>query len=176
MLAALLLVGASRKLTRPLLCDAILATVVATAMTLLILVAAFYLNFIFGVLGVPTTVSSYVVGQDIQPMVIMLILVCLYLLLGCFLDSLAMMIATLPIVWPIVQMLGYEAIWFGTFLFVMCKLALITPPVGMNRYIMQSVRGRGSVGIVIAGVVPFLGCILVLVGLISVFPGLVISP
>lgn len=171
-LAALLLVGASRKLTWPLLRDAMLATTVTTAMTLLILIAAFYLNFILGVLGVPATVSAFVAGLDVQPMVMMLILVCLYLILGCFLDALAMMIATIPIVWPIVQMLGYDAVWFGIFLVMMCELALITPPVGMNLYIVQSVRGRGSVGTVIVGVLPFLGCILLLVGLIAMFPGL----
>ena len=56
-----------------------------------------------------------------------------------------MMIATIPIVWPIVQHLGYDGIWFGIFLVLMCELALITPPVGMNLYIVQSVRGRGSI-------------------------------
>ena len=175
-LAALLLVGATRKLNWPLLRDAMLATVVTTAMTLLILVAAFYLNFVLGVLGVPATVSTFVAALDVQPIVMMLIIVCLYLILGCFLDALAMMIATIPIVWPIVQILGYDAVWFGIFLVMMCELALITPPVGMNLYIVQSVRGRGSVGAVIAGVLPFLGCILLLVGLISVFPWLIISP
>jgi C4-dicarboxylate transporter, DctM subunit len=102
-----------------------------------------------------------------------LLLVLLYLLLGCFLDALAMMIATIPIVWPIVQHLGYDSVWFGIFLVLMCEMALITPPVGMNLYVVQSVRGRGSIGTVIVGVLPFLGCILLLVALIAVFPGIV---
>jgi TRAP-type C4-dicarboxylate transport system permease large subunit len=136
-------------------------------------VAAFYLNFILGVLGVPATVSTFVAGLDVTPMVMMLVLVVLYLILGCFLDALAMMIATIPIVWPIVQLLGYDSVWFGIFLVLMCELALITPPVGMNLYIVQSVRGRGDVGTVIAGVLPFMACILLLVALIVVFPGVV---
>ena len=84
-----------------------------------------------------------------------------------------MMIATIPIVFPIVTFLGYDAVWFGIFLVLMCELALITPPVGMNLYIVQSVRGRGSIETVIVGVLPFLGCILLLVALICAFPGLV---
>lgn len=174
--AALLLVGSAGGLGWALLRDAALATVSTTAMTLLILVAAFYLNFVLGVLGVPATVSAFVATLEVQPMVMILILVSLYLILGCFLDALAMMIATIPIVWPIVQMLGYDAVWFGIFLVLLCELALITPPVGMNLYIVQSVRGRGSVGTVIAGVLPFILCILALVALITVFPALVLSP
>jgi TRAP-type C4-dicarboxylate transport system permease large subunit len=84
-----------------------------------------------------------------------------------------MMIATIPIVLPIVTLLGYDPVWFGIFLVLMCELALITPPVGMNLYIVQSVRGRGSIETVILGVLPFLACILLLVALICAFPGLV---
>jgi C4-dicarboxylate transporter, DctM subunit len=171
--AALVLVGAAGRLNLSMLRESLLSTVSTTAMTLLILVAAFYLNFVIGVLGVPAQVSAFVSGFDVSPLVMVLLLVLLYLLLGCFLDALAMMIATIPIVWPIVQHLGYDSVWFGIFLVLMCEMALITPPVGMNLYVVQSVRGRGSIGTVIVGVLPFLGCILLLVALISVFPGIV---
>lgn len=171
--AAMLLVGASGRLSVKLMKDAMLATVTTTAMTLLILVAAFYLNFILGVLGVPAQVSSFISSLDLAPWMMMVILVVMYLILGCFLDALAMMIATIPIVWPVMQILGFDGIWFGIFLVLMCELALITPPVGMNLYIVQSVRGRGSIGTVIVGVLPFLGCILLLVALIMAFPQIV---
>lgn len=172
-LAAMALVALSGRLRLKLVKDAMLATVSTTAMTLLILVAAFYLNFVLGVLGVPMQVSSFISGLDLPPWLMMAILVVMYLVLGCFLDALAMMIATIPIVWPIMQVLGFDGIWFGIFLVLMCELALITPPVGMNLYIVQSVRGRGSIGTVIAGVLPFLGCILLLVALIMAFPQIV---
>lgn len=173
---ALLLVAFYRRLNWAMLREAMLSTVMTTAMTLLILVAAFYMNFILGVLGVPRVVSGFVAGLEVQPMVMLLLLVLLYLILGCFLDALAMMIATIPIVWPIMDQLGYSSVWFGIFLVMMCELALITPPVGMNLYIVQSVRGRGDVGTVIAGVLPFLACILAMVALIGVFPGLIPGP
>lgn len=171
--AALLLVGGHGNLNLAMLKEAMLSTVTTTAMTLLVLIAAFYLNFVLGVLGVPAQVSAAVAGLDVPGWVMMLLLVALYLLLGCFLDALAMMIATIPIVWPIVQYLGYDSVWFGIFLVMMCELALITPPVGMNLYIVQSVRGRGSIDTVIVGVMPFLACILALVGLIVAFPAIV---
>jgi C4-dicarboxylate transporter DctM subunit len=172
-LAAMILVGLSGGLGWTLIRQSMLATVTTTAMTLLILIAAFYLNFVLGVLGVPTDVSAFISGLDLPRWSMMVILVVMYLILGCFLDSLAMMIATIPIVWPIMQILGFDGIWFGIFLVLMCELALITPPVGMNLYIVQSVRGRGSIGTVITGVLPFLGCILLLVALIMVFPQVV---
>jgi C4-dicarboxylate transporter DctM subunit len=171
--AALILVGAQGGLHLAMLRDSMLSTVQTTAMTLLVLIAAFYLNFVLGVLGVPAQVSQFVASFEVAPWMMMLILVVLYLILGCFLDALAMMIATIPIVWPIVAYLGYDSVWFGIFLVLMCELALITPPVGMNLYIVQSVRGRGSIETVIVGVLPFLGCILLLVALICAFPGIV---
>ena len=169
---ALILTGAYRSLTWPMLREAMLSTVTTTAMTLLILVAAFYLNFILGVLGVPAQVSAFVSGLEVGPVTMLMLLVVLYLILGCFLDALAMTIATIPIVLPVVTHLGYDSVWFGIFLVMMCELALITPPVGMNLYVTQSVRGRGQVGTVILGVLPFLACILAVVALIAIFPGL----
>lgn len=124
-----------------------------------------------GAIAAVLLVAGY--GQLNWPLLrkMMLVLAVMYLILGCFLDALAIMIATIPIVWPIVQLLGDDSGWFGIFLVLMWKLALITPPAGLNLYIVQSVRGRGDVGIVIAGMLPFMACILVLVALIVVFPG-----
>lgn len=169
-IAALGLTAFYRTLNRAMLREALLSCVTTTGMTLLILIAAFYLNFILGVLGVPAQVSGFVSSFDVQPVVMILLLVLLYMVLGCFLDALAMMIATIPIVLPIVLLIGYDSVWFGIFLVLMCELALITPPVGMNLYVTQSVRGRGDVGTVIAGVLPFMICILLVVALIAVFP------
>ena len=173
-MAALGLTAFYRTLNWPMLKEAMLSAVTTTGMTLLILVSAFYLNFILGVLGVPGQVSAFVASFDVHPLMMIMLLVLLYMILGCFLDALAMMIATIPIVLPVVTHLGYDSIWFGIFLVMMCELALITPPVGMNLYVTQSVRGRGHVGTVIIGVLPFLSCILLVVGLIAIFPWLLL--
>jgi TRAP-type C4-dicarboxylate transport system permease large subunit len=100
---SMVLVALYGRLNWHMLNEAMLSTVMTTAMTLLILVAAFYMNFILGVLGVPRVVSEFVATLNVQPLVMLLILVVLYLILGCFLDALAMMIAALPIVWPMME-------------------------------------------------------------------------
>lgn len=97
----------------------------------------------------------------------------LYLILGCFLDALAMMITTIPVLFPVVVAVGFDPVWFGVFIVIMCELALLTPPVGMNLYIVQGVRNRGQITDVIRGVLPFFIGILALVALITVFPGIV---
>jgi C4-dicarboxylate transporter DctM subunit len=170
---ALVLVGSYGRLTPRLLLDSALATVKVTAMTLLILIAAFYLNFVVGILGIPEQISQAMAQLTIPGWQMIVLLVLLYVLLGCFMDSLAMMIATTPIVFPVVVALGYDPLWFGIFLVVMCEIALITPPVGMNLFVVQAVRGRGSVTDVIRGVLPFLACFLVLIALMTAFPDIV---
>ncbi len=171
--ASLILVGAYGRLSLVMLRDAALTTVRVTAMTLLILIAAFYLNFVVGLLGIPSQVSTAMAAIDVEPWMMIFLLVLLYVFLGCFLDSLAMMIATIPIVFPIVIAIGYDPLWFGVFLVVMCEIALITPPVGMNLYVVQGVRGHGSVGTVVRGTLPFVGCVFLLIILITFVPGVV---
>jgi C4-dicarboxylate transporter DctM subunit len=171
--ASLILVGAYGRLSLVMLRDAALTTVRVTAMTLLILIAAFYLNFVVGLLGIPGQVSTAMAAIDVAPWMMIFLLVLLYVFLGCFLDSLAMMIATIPIVYPIVIAIGYDPLWFGVFLVVMCEIALITPPVGMNLYVVQGVRGHGSVGTVVRGTLPFVGCVFLLIILITFVPEVV---
>lgn len=171
--AATILVACYRQFTFKLLLESVLSTVKVTAMMLLILIAAFYLNFIVGVLGIPALITNAMAGMTLEPWQMVIILVFVYVALGCFMDSLAMMIATTPIVFPVVIALGYDPLWFGIFLVIMCEIALITPPVGMNLYVVQAVRGRGSVTDVITGVLPFIGCFLVLLTLITLFPDIV---
>src|SRR6478609_4898593 len=80
------------------------------------------------------------------------ILLIFYLILGCFLDALAMVVGTIPIVFPLIIALKIDPVWFGIFLVIMAELALITPPVGMNLYVVQGIRKEGSITDVIVGV------------------------
>src|SRR3546814_20141701 len=83
-----------------------------------------------------------------------------------------MMIATVPVIVPLVVSLGYDPVWFGIFLVIMMELSLITPPVGMNLYVVQGIRKGGSVMDVICGALPFVAIMLVLTALIIYFPGI----
>jgi C4-dicarboxylate transporter, DctM subunit len=104
--------------------------------------------------------------------VMILVLTVFYLILGCFLDALAMIIGTIPIVFPLVTALGIDPVWFGIYLVVMAELALITPPVGMNLYVVQGIRKEGLITDVIMGTLPFLFMMLLLVVLLVVWPDL----
>jgi C4-dicarboxylate transporter DctM subunit len=171
-LVALLLCIANRSLTIRMLHECFLSTLSITSMITLIAAAAFFLNFVIGVMGVPTMLSKYISSLGASPGQMILLLTIFYLILGCFLDALAMVVGTIPIVFPIVIALGIDPVWFGIFLVIMAELALITPPVGMNLYVVQGIRKSGSISDVIWGVLPFLVVMLLLVVLIWFYPGL----
>jgi TRAP-type C4-dicarboxylate transport system permease large subunit len=145
-----------------------------TAMILLIIVAAFFMNYIVGILGIPFTLTNWVADLGLTPLGLILVLVVFYLVLGCFLETLSMMIATVPIVVPMVVEFGYDPVWFGIFLVIMMEISLITPPIGMNLYVVQGVRGKGSITDVMLGSLPFLVIMLLFVLLIIIWPGLVL--
>ena len=174
MVASLVLAALNRKLSFAMLHTAMLSTVRITAMILLVLTGAFFLNFSMGLLGVPAQISTFVSSLDISPLTMIACLVLFYLVLGCFLDALAMMITTIPILFPVILQIDYDPVWFGVFVVIMCELALLTPPVGMNLYVVQGVRRTGQLTDVMQGVLPFFIGILGLVILITLFPEIVL--
>lgn len=169
---SLLVAAWYRKLSFAMLHASFLAATRTTAMVLLIILGAFFLNYVVGILGVPQAVSAYVAELGATPLETIWILVILYIILGCFLETLSMMIATVPVIVPLVVSLGFDPVWFGIFLVLMMELSLITPPVGMNLYVVQGIRGKGSIVDVIRGSLPFVVIMLILLALIIYFPGI----
>lgn len=149
-------------------------TVSVSAMIMLITTCAFYLNFVIGIMGVPQALADFVSHHGTSWTYLLFVLTIFYLILGCFMDALAMIVGTIPIVFPIIKVMGVDEVWFGIYLVLMAELALITPPVGMNLYIVQGIRKVGSISTVIVGVLPFIIVILLFVILICVFPGIVL--
>lgn len=172
-LMAFALAAGNRALNFRMLHEAFISTVRTTAMILLIIIAAFYLKFIIGILGVPQAMTAFVAAMDLSTLQFILALVVFYLILGCFIETLSMMVGTIPIVFPVVVFMGIDPVWFGIFLVLMMELALITPPVGMNLFVVQGVRRTGPVTDVFWGVLPFVVVVLVMVALIIAFPELV---
>jgi C4-dicarboxylate transporter DctM subunit len=172
-MGSLLLCALYGRLSVKVLHESFLSTLSITAMIMLIAAAAFYLNFVLGMMGVPDMLTHFVTNMQASPGQVIVMLTILYLILGCFLDALAMVVGTIPIVFPIVVALGIDPVWFGIYLVVMAELALITPPVGMNLYVVQGVRGEGNIIDVIYGVLPFLCIMLVLVMMIWFYPDIV---
>lgn len=170
--AALVFVALAGRLSLRMLHECFVSTVSVTAMIMLISASAFYLNFVLGIMGLPQALAKFVSELGVSPGILMLILTVFYLILGCFLDSLAMIIGTIPIVFPLVTAVGIDPVWFGIFLVIMAELALITPPVGMNLYVVQGLRVHGSINDVVVGTLPFLIMMLLLVWLIWIWPDL----
>jgi tripartite ATP-independent transporter DctM subunit len=149
------------------------STVRTTGMVMLIIAAAFFLNFVLSLMGLPQAVTQWVKGLGISPLQTMYLLFLVYLVLGCFLETLSMMITTIPVVTPLVVALGFDPVWFGIFIVLMCELALITPPVGMNLFVVQGLRRRGADVIdVILGVLPFMLTMMAFTAILIHFPEL----
>ncbi len=162
-----------RGLSWKMLHESFLSTMRTSALCLFIITAAFYLNFVIGVMGVPQAMTEFVASLGLSKLGLILVLVVFYLVLGCFIETLSMMVGTIPVVFPIILYANIDPVWFGIFLVLMMELALITPPVGMNLYVVQGIRGRGSVSDLFIGILPFVGVIGVFVGIIIAFPAIV---
>src|SRR5699024_7954267 len=126
------------------LATALEGTMRTTAMIMLILIVANFLNFILASAGLANSVIEFIAAQNITPTQTILMLVVMYIILGFFIETLSLMIVTIPFVTPLVAGLGFDLVWFGILLIVLIEMALITPPVGLNLYVVQGVRGRGS--------------------------------
>ena len=141
---ALIIAWAYRGLSISMLHAAFLSTMRTSALCIFIITAAFYLNFVIGVMGVPQAMTEFVASLGVSQFQLILVLVVFYLVLGCFIETLSMMVGTIPIVFPIILHAGIDPVWFGIFLVLMMELALITPPVGMNLYVVQGIRGTAQ--------------------------------
>ena len=142
-----------------------------TAMVMLIIVAAYFLNFVISAIGLTTMLTDFIAGLGLSKFQTLLAVVVFYLVLGCFMETLSMMITTIPIVAPVMFALGFDPVWFGIVLVIMIEMALITPPVGLNLFVVQSLRTRGSLNDVMAGSAPFVVAMLVMIGVLALFPG-----
>jgi len=148
------------------------ATLRTTGMIIFITLSAFFLNFVLASIGLTSALVDFVSHLDLSPMATLLAIILFYIVLGCFMDTLAMLITTAPLIVPIVVALGFDPLWFGVVLIVLCEMGQITPPFGMNLFVVQSIRGRGNFIEVVYGALPFCLALLVLIGLLIAFPQL----
>ncbi len=169
-IAALLLAAFNRKLSLSMLRGALEGTMRTTAMIMLIIVAAVFLNFVLSVVGLTYALVNFVTALDWTPMQTMLLIIAVLLLIGCFMETLSMLLTTAPLVTPIVVALGYDPVWFGVLLMVILETALITPPIGVNLYVVQSIRQRGQLLDVMKGAAPFVLTMLAMIALLLLAP------
>ena len=161
-----------RALTRAMLVEALLGTMRITAMIMLVIVAAYFLNYTLASAGLGRELRGFLDGLGLDATGTLIAIVLLYLVLGFFVETLSLMVATIPIVVPIVAGLGFDKVWFGILLILLIEMALITPPVGLNLYVVQGARKGGSLAEVMLGAAPYVLTMLLMALLLILFPGL----
>lgn len=170
--AAMILAAFNRKLTIAMLRVAIEGTMRTTAMIMLIIVAAVFLNFVLSVIGLTQALADFITSLGYTPFQTMLVIIGVLVVLGCFMETLSMLLTTAPLVTPIVIALGYDPVWFGILLMVLLETALITPPIGINLYVVQGIRGRGEMLDVMIGAAPFVLTMFAMIAFLLAFPQL----
>jgi tripartite ATP-independent transporter DctM subunit len=171
-IAALGVAAWHRSLTVRMLLHAFEGTMRTTAMIMAILIAAYFLNFVISSIGLTGQVNRFVTALGLSATELLLAVIVFYLVLGCFMETLSMMVATVPIIAPIMVKAGYDPIWFGVLVVILLETAMITPPVGINLYVVQGLRQRGRIDDVIIGAAPFVITMLVMIAILSRWPEL----
>jgi tripartite ATP-independent transporter DctM subunit len=174
-LAALALAWRLKALSFAMLRAVFEGTMRTTAMIMLILTAAYFLNFIIGSIGLGRMVTDAIGALGLTPTETIIAIVVFYFILGMFMETLSMMVATVPLVMPVVISLGLDPVWFGVLMMLLLETALITPPVGFNLFVVQGVRERGPVKDVVIGAAPFVGTLLVMIALLVAFPEIALT-
>jgi tripartite ATP-independent transporter DctM subunit len=171
-LAALALVAARKRLSWSMMREAIEGTMRSTAMIMAILVAAKFLNFVITAIGLTAQVNALIIGLGWTPMETLIAVIAFYVVLGMFMETLSMMVATVPIITPVVVSLGFDPVWFGVIIILLIETAMITPPVGINLFVVQGVRGRGAIHDIMFGAAPFVVTLIIMIILLVIFPNI----
>ena len=159
-----------RRLTLETLKFCILETVKTFAFVYLIVIGAFLFNPFLAVTQIPANLAAAMPGLDLSPVVILIVIVLGYIVLGTFLEGLAMMVLTLPIVFPLIKDMGYDPIWFGALLVVILEMSLISPPLGLNVFVVKGIAEGVPMGEIFRGIIPFWGAMLICAALLIAFP------
>ncbi len=150
--------------------DSLTDAVLTSAMIFLIMLGANIFGYFLAVTGLPQALSDAMLGMEVNRYVILLLVFVIYIILGMFMDSMAMILITIPIFYPVMMQLGFHPIWFGIIIVKVAEIGLITPPVGMNLYVIKGISENVSMGRVFKGVTPFIVADFVHVALLTALP------
>jgi C4-dicarboxylate transporter DctM subunit len=171
--AAIVIAMATRAMGWRGLWAAVLETAYTTASVFFIVVGAFIFSRFIVLTQIPTELAGWVKAAGLGPAWVMLMVMLLYFLLGTFLDEVSTILITVPVTLPLVLGLGYDGVWFGIFVTVMCTIGLISPPTGMTVFVIQAQHPDIPVARIYLGTLPFLVADFVLVGVLVMLPGMV---
>jgi tripartite ATP-independent transporter DctM subunit len=178
--AAFGLAALNRAVSVQMVQQVMLKTVRTSSMIMLIVTSAFILSFALAILGVPAQLTAMVSQWNLTPVMFVGLLVIFYLILGTFMEALSMMVTTMPILVPVLKAMGVDLVWFGIIIVILLEAALVSPPEGLNLYIIQGIRKSvseeaglqaGTMLDLWIGVLPFMVGIAICLALILAFPG-----
>jgi C4-dicarboxylate transporter DctM subunit len=167
---AIIIALVRRKLSLKSFWASVAETTRITAMVFMIIAGATIFGHFMAITRAPFALSEWVGALPLPPIVIMVLIMVIYLIGGCFMDSLALVTLTIPILYPIVTSIGYDPIWFGVMIILAAEMGVITPPVGVNVYVIRGVAPDVPMGKIFRGIWPFLGAELVCTAIILVIP------
>lgn len=173
-MGAFLIAIARRRLSMSATLEALRETAMTSAGLFAVLIGAWIFSNFVNVAGLPAALSDLVTAYDLAPWVVMCIILLIYIVLGCVFESLSMLLLTVPIFFPIVTGLGYDPIWFGIIVVVVTEISLITPPVGLNVFVLRAVVGDVPTATIFKGVTPFWAVDIIRLLLLLLLPALVL--
>jgi tripartite ATP-independent transporter DctM subunit len=171
---ALVLSLIRRRLTLKLFIEAFKDTLYGTGMVFTILIGALIFNSFLAVSTIPMELAAWVSGLALPALIILILILLVYLVLGCFIDAFSMILLTIPIFFPVIRTLGFDAIWFGIITVLVVEIALITPPIGMNVYVIWGISQDVPMADIFKGILPFLVVLILLIALLVAFPQIVL--
>ena len=163
-----------RQMTYMALKESMLLSVNVSAMIAFVLFTARMLGQVFQYIGLTEATAAFMTNLDVGKYTMLTLICILYLILGCFFDSLSMLVLTLPFVAPIIKSLGFDFIWFGVLFVVLAEIGLVTPPFGLNLFVLKGVVPKYEITYIFAGTIPFLIPTCILIVLMILFPDLVL--
>ncbi len=172
-LGAALLGVATRCMNFRVFTECLVGSVKTNCMVMLILIGASFFSVALGFLGLPKWISATLVSFGANKFEILLLITCVYLILGCLIDGYSMIVMTVPMFLPLVTAYGMDPLWYGVFVILLVQVANITPPIGFNLFLVTGLAHR-SIGFISRSVLPFILIIALFVALIAVFPQIVL--
>jgi tripartite ATP-independent transporter DctM subunit len=159
-----------RRLTLAALSDALLQTVRTTAMVFLILIGAHIFSPFLAMSRIPVDLANALTALALPTLAVLVIILVVYIILGMFLEGFAILVLTVPIVFPIMIAMGYDPIWFGIFMVIVLEMGLISPPVGINVFVVKGIAEDVPMFQIFAGILPFWAAMIVCIALLIAFP------
>ena len=139
-------------------------------MVLFIIAGATVFGHFMAISNIPFLLADWVGNLPISPMLIMVVIVFIYFIGGFFMDSMAMIVVTIPIFYPVVRKLGIDPIWFGVMVVIVCEMGVITPPVGVNVFVIKGIAPEIPLQTIFRGIFPFLYALIIMAVILFVFP------